>query len=68
MSLSGVHTTIRSTRGSSAKRVAAAAMASSASYSIIGHRTIPSASMAASAIGNWTSNPGGVPADDLYPG
>ena len=55
MSLSGVHTTIRSTFLSSAQRVEAAAMASSASNSTIGQRTIPSASTAASAIGNWSS-------------
>ena len=51
--------------GSSAKRMAAAAIASSASNSTIGHSTIPSASTAASAIGNWASSSGGIPADDL---
>ena len=65
MSLSGVQTTIRSTDGSSPNRQAAAPMASSASNSTIGHRTIPSASTAASAIGNWASSSGGIPADDL---
>ena len=65
MSLSGVQTTIRSTRGSAANRQAAAPMASSASNSTIGQRTIPSASTAASAIGNWASSSGGIPADDL---
>ena len=65
MSLSGVQTRIFSTRGSSAKRMAAAAIASSASNSTIGHRTMPSASTAASAIGNWASSSGGIPADDL---
>ena len=65
MSLSGVHTRIRSTRGSSPNRVAAAAIASSASHSTIGQSTIPSASTAASAIGNWASSSGGIPAEDL---
>jgi hypothetical protein len=65
MSLSGVQITILSTCSSSAKRVAAAAIASSASNSTIGHSTIPSASTAASAIGNWSSRSGGMPADDL---
>ncbi len=65
MSLSGVHTRIRSTRSSAPNRTAAAAIASSASNSTIGHRTIPSASTAASAIGNWASSSGGIPADDL---
>ena len=65
MSLSGVQMRIRSTCGSAAKRTAAAAMASSASYSTIGHSTMPSASIAASAMGNWASSSGGIPADDL---
>ena len=41
MSLSGVQITIRSTRGSAAKRFAAAPIASSASHSTIGQRTTP---------------------------
>ena len=65
MSLSGVQTTIRSTRGSAANRSAAAAMASSASNSTIGHRTMPRASIAASAIGNWSRSSGGIPAEVL---
>ena len=65
MSLSGVQITTRSTRGSAAKRSAAAAIASSASNSTIGHSTRPSASMARSAIGNWASSSGGMPAEVL---
>ena len=65
MSLSGVQMRIRSTAGSAAKRRQAAAIASSASNSTIGQRTMPSASMASSAIGNWASSSGGMPADDL---
>ena len=65
MSLSGVQTRIRSTRGSAPKRTAAAAIASSASNSTIGQSTMPSASTAASAIGNWASSSGGIPAEDL---
>ena len=65
MSLSGVQTTIRSTAGSAANRSAAAAIASSASHSTIGQRTSPSASIAASAIGNWARSSGGMPALDL---
>jgi len=65
MSLSGVQTRIRSTRSSLAKRTAAAAIASSASNSTIGQSTMPRASTAASAIGNWASSSGGIPTDDL---
>ncbi len=65
MSLSGVQTRICSTAGSAAKRTAAAAIASSASNSTIGQSTMPSASTAASAIGNCDSSSGGIPADDL---
>ena len=52
-------------RGSAPKRTAAAPIASSASYSTIGHRTMPRAWTAASAMGNWASSSGGMPADDL---
>jgi hypothetical protein len=65
MSLSGVQMRIFSTRGSSAKRTAAAAIASSASHSTIGHSVTPRASTAASAIGNCASRSRGIPADDL---
>ena len=65
MSLSGVQITTRSTRGSAANRSAAAAIASSASYSTIGHSDSPSASMASSAIGNWASSSGSMPASVL---
>ena len=65
MSLSGVQITTRSTRGSAANHSAAAAIASSASYSTIGHRTSPSASMAASATGNWARSSGSTPASVL---
>ena len=65
MSLSGVQMRIRSTRGSAPNRTAAAAMASSASNSTIGQSASPSASMAASAIGNCARSSGGIPADDL---
>ena len=65
MSLSGVQITIRSTRGSAAYSSAAAPIASSASYSTIAHETRPSASMACSAIGNWSRSSGGIPASVL---
>ncbi len=65
MSLSGVQITIRSTPGSAANRAAAVPIASSASCSTIGQSTTPSASIAASAIGNWASSSGSMPADDL---
>ena len=44
---------------------AAAAIASSASNSTIGQSAIPSASIACSAIGNWSSSSRGMPAHDL---
>ena len=65
MSLSGVQMRIRSTAGSAANRSAAAAIASSASNSTIGHSVTPSASIACSAIGNWASSSGGMPAEVL---
>ena len=65
MSLSGVQIRIRSTAGSAANRPAAAAIASSASNSTIGQSVSPSASIACSAIGNWSSRSRGMPALDL---
>ncbi len=65
MSLSGVQMTTRSTRGSAPYSSAAAPIASSASYSTIGHSTSPSASMACSAMGNWARSSGGIPASVL---
>ena len=65
MSLSGVQMRIRSTRGSAAKRSAAAAIASSASYSTIGQSVSPSASIASSAIGNWRRSAGSMPSSVL---
>ena len=65
MSLSGVQITTRSTRGSAANRTAAAPIASSASNSSIDHSTSPKASIACSAIGNWSSSSGGIPASVL---
>ena len=50
-----------------AGRFAAAAIASSASNSTIGHSVTPSASIACSAMGNWASSSGGIPALVLYP-
>ena len=61
MSLSGEQMTTWSTSGSSAQRATAAAIASSASKATIGQSRIPSASMAASAIGNWAISRGSTP-------
>ena len=56
-----------STRGSSANRIAAVAIASSASNSVIGHVTMPSASVAISAGSNWASSSSAMPSPVLYP-
>ena len=59
-SLSGVQIQTLSMPGTPAHRAAAAARASSASNSTIGHTTSPMALMARSANGNWASNSASV--------
>jgi hypothetical protein len=63
--LSGEQITTCSTAGDSAQRSAAVAIASSASNSIIGHVTSPSARVASSARPNCEYNAGSMPSPVL---
>ena len=67
-SLSGEHTTTRSTEREAAKRAAAVASASSHSNSTIGHVTIPSARHASSARPNCSYRTGSMPSPGLVAG